>query len=114
MVSYIEKACKDNELAPVFKLADLVILYSNRLKQLETELEGCINSARLKEKIMDYFQDMEAHKQGQDMVLNSNADVGSALNKACEHDTDNDAIHPTKAVNTVRSNMFKLKNQFNS
>ena len=47
------------------------------------------------------------------MVLISNVDIGSALNKSCEHDTNNDAIHLTKAANIVRRDMFKLKNQFN-
>ena len=31
---------------------------------------------------------MEAHKQGRDVVLVSNEDVGAALRKACEHDSD--------------------------
>ena len=47
-------------------------------------------------------------------VLISNADVGSALNKACENDTDNDVFHLARAANIVRRDMFKLKNQFNS
>ena len=66
LVSYIEEACKDNAVTPVFKLADLVNLYmpSNELKQLGIEVEGCINSKKLKDRIMGYFQDMEAHKQG--------------------------------------------------
>ena len=38
LVSYIEEAHKDNEIAPVFKLADLLNLYSNRLKELGTEV----------------------------------------------------------------------------
>ncbi|XP_076061533.1 uncharacterized protein LOC143037285 [Oratosquilla oratoria] len=55
---------------------------------------------------------MEAHKQGQDVVLISNEDVGPALRKACEHDADGDAVHLARAVNIVRRDMFKMKNQF--
>ena len=55
---------------------------------------------------------MEAHKQGQDTVIISNADVGSALRKACEHDDDNDAAHLVRAASIVRRDMYKTVNQF--
>ncbi len=32
--------------------------------------------------------------------------------KACEHDSDTDAVHLAKAANIVRMDMFKMKNQF--
>ena len=72
-----------------------------------------LRSTRLKERILGYYQDMQAHKQGQDTELISNADVGFALNKACEHYTDNDAIHLARVANAVRRDMFKQKKQFN-
>ena len=43
LVSYIEDARMDNLVAPIFKLSDLVSLYSNRLKQLGTEVAGRIH-----------------------------------------------------------------------
>ena len=55
---------------------------------------------------------MEAHKQGRDTVLISNADVGTALRMACEHDADNDAAHLARTANIVRRDMFKMMNQF--
>ena len=55
---------------------------------------------------------MEAHKQGRDTVIISNADVGSALRKACEHDVDDDAAHLARAASIVRRDMFKIMNQF--
>ena len=48
LVSYIEDARMDNLVAPIFKLSDLVSLYSNRLKQLGTEVAGSIHSTKLK------------------------------------------------------------------
>ena len=62
LVSYIEDTRNDNEVTSVFKLADLVNLYSNSLKQLRTEVEACIYSTRLKEWILGTFQDTEAPK----------------------------------------------------
>ena len=113
LVSYIEDSRMDNLCAPVFKLTDLVNLYSTRLKQLGTDVTGRIHSTKLKDRLLGYFQDMEAHKQGRDVVLISNQDIGSALSKACELDADNDAVHLARAASIVRRDMFKMKNQFN-
>ena len=55
---------------------------------------------------------METHKQGREVVLVCNKDVGSAIRKACERDVDNDAVHLAKAANIVRRDMFKMKKQF--
>ena len=48
LVPCIEDARMDNLVAPIFKLSDLVSLYSNRLKQLGTEVAGSIHSTTLK------------------------------------------------------------------
>jgi hypothetical protein len=79
LVSYIEGSCMDNLVAPVFKLEDLVNLYSTRLKQLRTSVVGCIHSTKLKDRILGYFPDMEAHKQGRDVVLISNKDIEQGM-----------------------------------
>ena len=73
----------DSLVAPVFKLTDLVNLYSTRLKQLGTHVTGRIHSTKLKNRILNYFPDMDAHKQGRVVVLVCNEDVGAALRKAC-------------------------------
>ena len=39
-------------------------------------------------------------------MIISKKDVGSALNKACKHDADDDAIHLARAANIVRRDMF--------
>jgi len=113
LVSYIEDARMDDLVAPIFKLTDLVNLYITRLKQLGTEVVGRIHSTKLKDRILGYFPDMEAHKQGRNVVLISNKDVGSALSKACEHDADNDAdndaVHLARAANIVRRHVQNEK-----
>ena len=97
----------------VFKLTDLVNLYSTRLEQLQTHVAVRVHSTKLKNRILSYFPDMEAHKQGRDVVLIFNEDVGAALGKACEHDADNEAVHLARAANIVRRDMFKTKQDFN-
>ena len=59
LVSYIEDVCIDNLVAPVFKLTDLIHLYSTRLKQLGTDVVGRVNSTQLKDRILGYFPDVE-------------------------------------------------------
>jgi hypothetical protein len=110
LVSYIEEMRMDNLVAPVLKLTDLVNLYSDRLEQLGTHVY--VHSTRLKDRILSYFPDMDAHKQGRDTVLVCNEDVGAALGKACGNDTDNEAVHLARAANIVRRDMFKMKQNF--
>ena len=57
LVSYIEDACMDDQVAPILKLTDLANLYSTRLKQLGTDVVGRIHSTKLKDRILGYFLD---------------------------------------------------------
>lgn len=112
LISYIEDCCIDTQVAAVFELTELVKLYSTRLKQLGTDMVGRVHSTKLKDKILNYFQDMEAHKKGRDVMLIFNNDIGCALTKACQHDSDTDAICLARAAKIVRRDMFKLKTAF--
>lgn len=112
LVSYIEDTRMDSLVAPIFKLRDLVDLYTTRLEQLGTDVAGHVHSTDLKKRVLAYFPDMEAHELGRHVVLISNEDAGPALRKACEHDADGDAVHLARAANIVRRDMFKMKNQF--
>ena len=113
LVSYIEDAKMDDLVAPSFKLSDLATPYSNRLEQLGTIVSGRIHSTKLKDRISSYFPDMEAHTQGREVVLIFNKDVGIALGKACEHDTDSDAVHLARAATIIRRVMFNKRRDFN-
>lgn len=112
LVTYIEDARADNEVAPVFKLADLIKMYSARVKQLGTSLDGRVNSTHLKNRILAYFPDMQDHKDGRDILLVFNKDVGLGIKKACKHDADADAIHLARAASIVRREIFHKKNYF--
>lgn len=82
LVYYIEDTRMTSLVAPIFKLSDLVDLYTTRLEQLGTDVAERVHSTDLKKRELAYFQDMEAHKQGRDVVLISNEDAGPALRKA--------------------------------
>ena len=55
LISYTEEAHNDVQVASVFKLANLVNLYSTRLKQLGTDVERHINSTKLKDRILGFL-----------------------------------------------------------
>lgn len=112
LVTYIEDARADSEIVPIFKLADLVRMYTTRVEQLGTSLGGRVNSTHLKTRILAHFPDLQAHKEGRDILLVFNEDVGPAMRKACEHDADADAIHLARAAKIVRREIFNMKASF--
>ena len=83
LVCYIDETRADSEVAPLFKMTDLTNLDSNRFQQLGTNITGRVHSTRLKNRILGYFPDLEAHKQGRELVLVFNKDIGQALKKVC-------------------------------
>ena len=109
LVTYIDEARTDALVAPVFVLADLAALYTTLMEQLGTIMTGRVHSTKLKNRILRYFPDLEEHEQGRDVLLAFNQDLGSALQKACGQDADDDAIHLARAVNIVRRDMLKIK-----
>ena len=113
LISYIEEVHGDNLIAPIFYLSDLVNLYSKRLEQLGCNVTGRVHSTRLKNRILSYFPEMEAHSQGNKVILAFKDDVGSALRNKSDIDADSDAIHLARAAKIVRREMFKVKMGFN-
>ena len=114
LVSYIEETRMDTSVTPIFKLSDMVTLYTTRLEQLGNNAVGRVHSTDLRKRILAYFLDMKPHKQGRDIILVSNECVGHALRKACEHDADAETVHLARAAKIVRRDMIKMENQFAS
>ena len=107
LVMYIEETRQmDEEIAPVFKLCDLAQLYMSRMEQLGVKLDVRVHTTRLKQRLLAQFTDMRAQKKGRDVLMAFEEDIGSALAKACEFDSDNDAIHLARAAKIVRNHMF--------
>ena len=91
LVCYIDEIRAENEV--VLKMLDLTNLYSNKFQQLGTNITRRVHSTRLKNRILGYFPEIEGHKQGREVVLVFNKDIGQALKKAWEQDADDDAVH---------------------
>ncbi|KAL7407599.1 hypothetical protein ABVT39_010851 [Epinephelus coioides] len=106
IVMYIEETRFDDSIAPVFRLADLAQLYSLRMEQLGTKLDVRLNTTRLKERLLAQIPDLQAQTRGRDVFLAFSDDIGAALTKACEWDSDNDAVCLAHAADIVRRHLF--------
>lgn len=112
LLSFIEETRIDEEHTPVFKLADLVKLYSNRLEQLGVEQDVRQHSTRLKNRILAHIPDLTAHNDGRDILLAFDEDVGHALRKVCRQEYDEEAICLARAATIVRREMFQTAATF--
>ena len=98
---------------PVFKLSNLVKLYSDRLGQLGSEIVGRIHSTHLKNRLLVNIPTLQAHKQGRDVLLAFEDDIGSALKNMQHKDCDEEAITLSKAAKIVRRDMMESGFLFN-
>ena len=102
----------DEETVPVFKLSDLSQLYTTRLEQFGVKLDAKVHTTRLKQHLLNHFTDMCAQKKGRDVLMAFEEDIGTALVKAPEFDSANDAIHLACAAKIVRNHMFRKAKSF--
>ena len=113
LLTYIQESRTESEVAPVFKLADLVEMYTSILKDLGADAETRAHSTRLKDRILANIPDIRAHKQGRDVLLVFEGDIGLVLKKSCESDFGEEAIILAKTADIVRRDMLTHKAAFN-
>ena len=92
----------DEDVAPVFKLADLVKLYSAWLQQFDIKHD----TRPLTLNIIAHFPDLKAYKEGRDVLLAFDKDIRAPLRKLCKEDFDDEAICLARAAKIVRKDMF--------
>lgn len=112
LVAYIEEAHQNESIIPVFKLSELVKLYSERLKELDDASEKRVHSTRLKERLLKQFPELRAQQQGRDVVLMFDQDIGDMLKRAVKNDMDADAVHLVRAAQIVRREIFQSQYEF--
>ena len=91
----------------MFKLKDVVSLYKNRLQHQGITMDNRIHSTRLKIRLLSALPDLTAHAQGREILLTSKEDVGLALIKVC--DGNSDAAHLMWAAQLIRKELFNIK-----
>ena len=105
LVAYIEETKLQESVLPVFKLADFSRLYTNRMEEQDVKVEGRVHSTRLKQNTLS--DSRHASKEGREVLLVFNKDVGVVLRQVCESNYDSDALHLSKAAQIVRRDMLK-------
>lgn len=70
-----------------------------------------MHSSRLKDRLLSALPDLQAHYEGNNIILSFYEDFSAALRKAC--DFDDDAMHLVRATQIVRKKMFEKKYSFN-
>ncbi len=65
---YIVQTNSNSNCPAIFRLADIVLLYWQRLEHFGVK-EPEVNSTRLKEKRLAEIPDLKAHKEGRDVLL---------------------------------------------
>ena len=86
LVAYMEEYRLEESVNPVFKLVDLASTYKARPEQLVAAVEGRIHSTRLKTRLLSVFPDLRECKEGCNVLLTFDKDIGDAIRKACEQD----------------------------
>ena len=114
LVLYIGETRQDEKTTPIFKLTELAQLYKSRIEQLKVKVDTRINTTRLREMILAEFPDMQSYKKGRDVLMAFEKDVGAALAKAYEQETDKAAVHIARAAQIVRRQIFGDTKAFNS
>ena len=71
-----------------------------------------MHSTRLKDRILASFPELQAFKDGRDIILTSNEDSGTALRQACQNDVDNDAYILAQAARIVRKEIMNTTIHF--
>ena len=111
-MTYLEEAHSEEGIAPVFKLVDLAKLYQSRLEQLGVRDAGeRVHTTRLKNRLLAALPDLSAHSEGRNVLLTFDEDIGPALKKALNHDSD--AVLLAKAAQFVRKAIFSQPYTFN-
>ncbi len=109
LISYIEDS-RDKDEVTVFKLADLVKLYNERLHQFDTNMH--VHQTTLKERLLKAVPGLKAEKRGKYVYLHFADDLGQIIFQACNASEDNDAIHLMRAAQIVRSAIFEKSFEF--
>ena len=86
----------------MFRLADLAKLYTQRLEQLGVDVSHRINSTYLKDRILMHLPGMKAYKEGRDVFMAYDDDVGAVLRQGYQTDRDEQSVMMTQIAEMVR------------
>lgn len=91
LVTFMEALHKEESLILVFKLKNMVHMYTICLKQLGVAIENHIHTFWLKYRLLTMLSDLKAYSQGRDIILSFDEYIFTAIKKICDYDSD--AMH---------------------
>ena len=91
-----------------FKLSKLVNLYSQRLRQLGVSIP-IVNKTRFKENLLSHVSELSVFRNGREVLLSFDKEVGPILLKACSY---SDAIQIEKTAFLLRKEMLQCNSKF--
>ena len=97
----------------IFKLSNLVKLYTERITQLGVNVSSRVNPSRLKEKLLPHMPHLEANKSNYEVILTFKKDIGDVLVLTTKQDTDNDVVVLMRAAQIVCNQILQMKYTFN-
>ena len=108
LIEYIEGTRAETvDTVPIFKLADLTKMYSDRMQQLGEDCSSRVNSTHLKNRILANVPGIQAHTQGKDVMLAFKDNLGDALKSLKEQqDFDSEAVTLLKAAKIIRRDIL--------
>ena len=109
LTGHIEE-CLGQQVPGVLTLSELVKFYQCNLEEVGAE-SGKTNATRLKERVLEAFQDLTAHPEDREVILASRHNIGGILTEAKRRDSD--AWCLARAAHIVRKDILKVDNCFN-
>jgi len=106
--------CTEEEKNTIFKLADLTRMYQNRITELGGQITGIIHTTRLKKRLLAHFEDLKESKEGKNVFLVFDSELGAVLKQVFESSFDDDALVLARAATILRKELFAEKYQRNS
>ena len=110
LMSYMEDRQEaEHPMGSMFKLSNLVKLYTERITQLGADVSSRVISSRLKEK----HASSRSQQNNYEVILTFKKDIGDALLLTTKQDPDNDAVVLMRAAQIVRNQILQMNYTFN-
>ena len=115
LFAFIEDSIDSNDSIPVFLLKELKKFYQERLElnNAPEEFVKNVHSTRLNLKILEEIPGLREEKQGKDVVLTLDGEMGRAIFEACQYSSQDDGFILAKATKIIRKDLFEKDVSFN-
>ena len=114
VVEYIKDqitVCIELESTPVFTQKSLSDMYNSRLVHhgADEEFTKRTHCTHLRERIMEAVPGLRESKDGRNVILSVDDDVGKAIFDACENSSEEDRVIISRAAKLIRKLILKLE-----